>query len=92
MRQIALLANLDREGVRLMTNELRDLVDCGEPILLDGAQVERVGMPAIQLLLSAMRLGPAGEADVQLVNPSEALVQAATLAGVADLIGLAGDR
>ncbi|MFS0737413.1 STAS domain-containing protein [Sphingomonas sp. 1P06PA] len=88
MRQITLLANLDREGVRLMASELRDLIDRGDPIMLDASKVERVGLPAIQLLLSAMRNAAMGEPDVRLVAASDELRQAASLAGVDGLLGL----
>ena len=75
---------LDREAAAVMLPDLRQAVDAG-PVLLDGGKVERIGQAGLQLILSALRSGPAGTA---VVTCSAALHKAATLAGLDDMLAL----
>lgn len=90
MHRIILPAHLDREGVRLTADELRDALGRGGPVAIDGAQVDRVGMAGLQLLLSATRPHGAGEPDIRIVAPSAALIEAATVSGLTAHLGFEG--
>jgi len=72
------LVNLPSEIDLRAANDLRltlePLVASNQPIVFDASQVERLGTPAIQLLLAAERTLGAGQ--MTLAHPSTALQRA----------------
>ncbi len=84
MRRLTMLPVLDRSGVRLMANELRDMLDLGGAISIDAGKVERIGLAGIQLLLSALRTGAEGATEIRLIAASRAVEEAARVCGVPD--------
>lgn len=84
MRRLTMLPVLDRSGVRLMANELRDMLDMGGAIGIDAARIERIGLAGIQLLLSALRTGAEGTTEIRLIAASRAVEEAARVCGIAD--------
>lgn len=58
----------------------------GDPVMLDGSPVERIGLAGLQLLLSARRAADAAGRDFILSPVSQPLLTAATLIGAEPLL------
>ena len=81
MRNISLPTILDQQASRALAVELRDAVDKGGVIILDGSGVESIGLAGLQLLLCALRTRSADGVEIRLDTPSLVLTDVAQLVG-----------
>jgi len=79
-----LAANLDLAAVQVLKESLADAMLAGNDVIVGGANVERVGTPAVQVLLAAARTLASEGRRFALTQPSEALRAAAKELGLAD--------
>jgi anti-anti-sigma regulatory factor len=70
---LALPAVLDIAAAHGLKEALLDAGSSSASLIIDGANVERVGTPALQVLLAAARELGGGERRFALTNPSPAL-------------------
>lgn len=87
MTRLPLPAMIDLPAALQLADALRSTTD---PIAVDGAAVERIGIAGLQLLLSAQMAMTATGHPFSIDHPSEALAAAARTAGAECL--LASDR
>lgn len=80
--QINLPATLDRSAVEALTGELRTAIQSGEEILVDAANVDRIGQAGLQLLLSAHKSAQSAGIVFGIIKPSVAISDAAALTGL----------
>ena len=73
---LLLPAVLDMAAAHSLRDILVEAVSLRADIVLDGAHVERVSTPVVQLLLSAARSAAAGSHDFLLTDPSPVLCAA----------------
>jgi anti-anti-sigma regulatory factor len=79
---IALPRTCDRAAARALLPDIRDAVG-PQPAVVDASAVERIGQAMLQLLVAAAR----SESGITLAAPSTAFAEAATLAGLAAVLG-----
>jgi len=79
-------AILDTPAAGPLRVTLRQAVEKGQPLLLDGAAVERIGTACLQVLLAGREAAARGALPFAIVNPAPALVEMAALAGLDDLV------
>ncbi len=79
-------AVLDTPAADPLRVTLRQAVEKGQPLLLDGAAVERIGTACLQVLLAGREAAARGALPFAIVNPAPALVEMAALAGLDDLV------
>ena len=68
---------------------LLDRLDRREAVLLEGGEVERVGLACLQVLAAAKAAADGEGLGFAIIEPSNPLREAATLAGVDRLLGMA---
>lgn len=88
MKVISLLPVMDREAVSLLVPELRDAIKAAVPVTLVADKVDQIGQAGLQMLLSARRSATAAGVDLAIEAPSDALMVASELAGVAERLAL----
>ena len=86
MIRIDLPAVLDRTAAATLAPQLLAELSSGDGLVLGGEQVVQIGQAGLQLLLAAARTAGARGAELAIEAPSDALVAAAELAGLADLL------
>jgi anti-anti-sigma regulatory factor len=77
---------LDVSAAQTLKEALCDTILSGENIALSGADVERVGTPAVQVLLSAAQTSLADGRSFALTQPSEPLRLAFADLGLTDTL------
>tara|TARA_B000000460_G_scaffold225738_1_gene180212 strand:- start:232 stop:495 length:264 start_codon:yes stop_codon:yes gene_type:complete len=83
---IALSRNVNgSEAVRIAT-ALGEHVDRSEPLLMDGGEVDQIGMAGLQVLLAAKTTAASVGLPFRLDNPSKPLSEMTALAGLDDLL------
>jgi anti-anti-sigma regulatory factor len=70
---VALAANLDLSAAQALKESLTDAMLAGSDVVVSGASVERVGTPAVQVLLAAARTLASEGRRFSLLESSEAL-------------------
>ncbi|WP_267382438.1 MULTISPECIES: STAS domain-containing protein [unclassified Sphingomonas] len=85
MTRLPLPGTFDLPAVIQLAGKLRST---SGPVVLDGAAVERIGIPGLQLLLSAQATAQAGGKMFEIRHPSNALITAANTAGANEIIGI----
>lgn len=80
MPRLTLPERCDRQAAEALLPEMVDLVAAAGEVEIDAAGVTRMSQAMLQLLVSARRSG-----EVRIV-PSPALVEAARLTGLADVL------
>jgi len=70
---VALAPVLDAAAAHALRDTLLEAVSLRADVVLDGAGVERIGTPAVQVLLAAGRALAAGSRRLVLAKPSRAL-------------------
>lgn len=88
MTTITLPASMDRRAAPGLAVEISDALAKGSELKLDGNAVQQMGQIGLQLLLSAFKTANSRDAEISIVNPSPALVNAAKVAGASAHIGL----
>jgi chemotaxis protein CheX len=83
---VALPAILDMAAAQALKDTLSDVIAADVDITVDGAPVERVGTPAIQVLLAAAKSAAAGGRSFSLVQPSDVLRSAFADLGMAEVL------
>jgi anti-anti-sigma regulatory factor len=83
MTDIILPDVFDRTAARSLAAELATAISAGN-VTLDAAAVTQIGQTGLQLLLSAARSASEKGVTLKIVNPSESIVDAAMLTGIAD--------
>lgn len=86
MRHIILPARLDQESVRQLALDMQNILQ-SSGMTIDGSAVEKIGLAGLQLLASALRSASASS-PISLTSASSALVRAADMAGMADVLCL----
>jgi chemotaxis protein CheX len=83
---LSLAATLDTAAAGPLRQALRQAIERGAPVTLDGSGVERVGQACLQVLVAAR--AAAGERGVAfaIADPSPALDGMAALAGLSPLV------
>jgi chemotaxis protein CheX len=78
---LSLPARFDSASVQAFTESLKTLR--AQPLALDGSRVTTVGALAVQALIAARLEWQQDEVDFRLAGPSEALLEACRVLGVA---------
>jgi len=89
MSAIVLPATMDKGALPELAREMAQLFDKGEPLLIDGSKVSRVGLAGLQLLLSGALTANDRALEFKIANASEELAGAATLSGLGTMLGMA---
>ncbi len=89
MSAIILPATMDKGSLPPLAREMAELCDKGETLEIDGSKVSRVGLAGLQLLASAAREARDRSVAFKLTDPSDELAGAATLGGLAAMLGIA---
>lgn len=90
MTAYALESSLDTAAATPLRQELLNRIDARQPILLDGAEVMRVGLACLQVLTSARIAAEAEGLPFAINNPSAALRDMAALARLDAVLEPAG--
>lgn len=77
---------LDTGAADGLHGALLDRVAQGQPLRLDGAAVEQVGLACLQLLISARRTAAALQLPFVIEHPSAALLEGISIAGLDALV------
>lgn len=91
MASIRLPENFDRQSIEGLVTLLRTSIDSAdgvESVILDGADVERIGQVGLQLLLSASRTASERGVALRIASPSASLREAAELTALVDMLPL----
>lgn len=86
---IALASILDTAAAGPLRAELRKAVDGGRPVVIDGSAVERTGQACLQVLVAAKAAADGAGLAFGIQEPSAALTEMATLAGLHSLVAAA---
>ena len=90
--QIVLAADLGIEHADALKDDLMGALAANQPVVIDGASVERLHSAAIQALCAFVRDRRSAGLEVQWGSTSQCLREAAELLGVERMLGLqAGD-
>ncbi|HEY1124282.1 MAG TPA: STAS domain-containing protein [Sphingobium sp.] len=89
MSAIMLPATMDKGALPELAREMAQLCDKGEPLLIDGAKVSRIGLAGLQLLVSGALAANDRGVEFKLTNASEELAGAAALSGLGAMLGIA---
>jgi chemotaxis protein CheX len=82
---IALAAVLDTAAAGPLRVSLKKAIGQGEPLLLDGDAVERVGAACLQVIAAGQVAATGADLPFRIERASPALVEMATLAGLGAL-------
>ncbi|WP_066713788.1 MULTISPECIES: STAS domain-containing protein [Sphingomonas] len=80
---LALSSRLDTGAAGPLRQSLKKLVEERAPLAIDGSAVEQIGQACLQVLYAARASAAEQGLSYQLTNPSEPLVEAASLAALA---------
>ncbi|WP_267397444.1 MULTISPECIES: STAS domain-containing protein [unclassified Sphingomonas] len=86
MKAHQLAASLDTAAAEPLRAALLGRIESRQPLLLDGAEVMRVGMACLQVLASARASAIADRLSYDIGNASMPLREMATLAGFAAVL------
>ncbi|MBB4154346.1 chemotaxis protein CheX [Sphingomonas jinjuensis] len=86
MTALQLGASLDTAAATKLRHDLLARLDTRQPLTIDGAEVVRVGQACLQLLASARAAAEAQQLTFAIVDPSQPLVDMATLAGLGAIL------
>ncbi|MBO9669686.1 MAG: STAS domain-containing protein [Sphingobium sp.] len=89
MSAIVLPATMDKGALPELARQMTQLCDKGEPLLIDGSKVSRVGLAGLQLLVSGALAANESALEFKVTNASEELAGAATLSGLSAMLGIA---
>ena len=83
---LALAPVLDTPAAGLLRVALRQALEQGQPLLLDGSAVERAGQACLQVLAAGERSAQRPGLDFRVDHASPALAEMAALAGLGALL------
>ena len=83
---LELPAVLDISSAQILKEALGDAIVSGSDIVLSGHKVERVGTPAVQVLLAAAKFSEGERRRFALRSPSEALTSAFRELGLLEML------
>ncbi len=86
---VSLKGNLTIAEVMPLRGQLQEVLCQERPVTLDGGAIEKIDTAALQLLWAFCREITRRQLSVQWSEASGTLLQAATLLGLADTMGLA---
>jgi anti-anti-sigma regulatory factor len=86
MNPWTLPARLDRAAAAALAPQWADAMPDSGAVTIDASAVERIGQAGWQVLLSAMRTAKAKGTTLRITGSSPAMIESATLAGLADLL------
>jgi anti-anti-sigma regulatory factor len=86
MATIPLPAVLDTPAAGELRTTLRQSIRGGQPLSLDGAGVERVGLACLQVLVAGKAAAARAGVNLSIVHPSQSLTDMATMAGLGTLL------
>ena len=89
MSAIILPGTMDKGALPEVAREMAHLCDKGEPLMIDGSKVSRIGLAGLQLLVSAALAANDRSIEFKLTSVSEELAGAATLSGLGVMLGIA---
>ena len=89
MSAIILPATMDKGALPEIAREMAQLCDKGQPLLIDGSKVSRIGLAGLQLLVSGALAANDRSVEFKVTQASEELAGAATLSGLGAMLGLA---
>lgn len=78
----ALSTRLDTDAAGALRQSLRQMVEAGQPLTIDGGEVEQIGQACLQVLVAARRAATEQGLAYSVDRPSPALAEAATLAAL----------
>ena len=79
---IILPASLDTLAAGTLRTNLKNTIDRGESVLLNGGDVEQVWQACLQVLVSAQQAAKEAKLVFRIEDPSDALTGMAQLAGL----------
>lgn len=88
MTTITLPAAVDRRAAPGLAVEISDALAKGSDLKLDGSAVQQLGQIGLQLLLSAFKTANSRDAEISIISPSTALLNAAKVAGASGHLGV----
>lgn len=77
---------LDTAAAEPLRQALLARIEAGEPLLIDGAGVDRAGLACLQVLASARATAAASGLSFAIASSSDALTAMTTLAGMEQLL------
>jgi chemotaxis protein CheX len=83
---LSLPARLDTPAARSLADMLGERASAKAALLLDGQNVEQIGLACLQVLAGARKTAATLGLDFRITEPSEALVEGVDLAGLTDLL------
>ncbi|KQN37412.1 hypothetical protein ASG37_10165 [Sphingomonas sp. Leaf407] len=86
MTPLPLSAVLDTAAAPALRDLLVERLSAGEPLLLDGSGVERIGQACLQVLIAAETAARAAGVAFAIDAPSPALADMTALAGLSPLL------
>jgi len=86
---LPLAPTLDTSAAVPLRHALLGLIERGEALRLDAAEVARVGQACLQVLASAQAMAASIPTDFELNSPSEPLASMIALAGLDSLVAAA---
>ena len=89
MSDIILPAIMDRASLSPLAREMMEQVDKGEPLVVNGAKVSRLGLAGLQLLVCAALAARDKDVTFEIEEPSDELTGAAELSGLTTMFGIA---
>ncbi len=89
MSAIILPTIMDKASLPPLARDMAEHVDKGQPLLIDGAKVSRVGLAGLQLLVSGALAAQDRSVEFRLTNASAELAGAASLSGLSAMLGIA---
>ncbi len=89
MSAIILPATMDKASLLPLARDMATQCDKGQPLLIDGANVSRVGLAGLQLLVSGVLAARDRSLEFRLTDASGELAGAASLSGLSAMLGIA---
>ena len=77
-------SSLDISQVQELHTKFNQVLEAGEPVLLDASMIERVDAAGLQLLCTFIQQAEVNELEVKWQEPSNALQESAKLLGLSD--------
>lgn len=89
MSAIILPATMDKASLLPLARDMAAHVDKGQPLVIDGSKVGRVGLAGLQLLVSGALAAQDRSIEFRLTDVSDELAGAASLSGLSAMLGIA---
>jgi ABC-type transporter Mla MlaB component len=91
MTAIILPAIVDKASLLPLAREMMEQCDKGEPVVVDGSKVGRIGLAGLQLLVSGALAARDKSVAFEVNEASDELIGAASMSGLCDMFGISAE-